>query len=170
MIRQVHLLRRNLVLVREHEASEPGEESGDRRIDIWWRGKAHNIGLMLTVAHQLTRSGSWKNARVVLKRLIQDESEREEMEEHLHAFVGEQRLKMEVEIMGLEGRNAFDVIHASSGDADLVMCGLKPPAPEEDEASYQEYCRRILSATDGLPVAFVLSSEDIDFSQIIGMG
>lgn len=171
LIRQVHLLRRNLVLVREHDTAEEDEKKETpRRIDIWWRGRRHNIGLMLTIAHQMCGSGAWKNARVVLKRLIKDEDEREEMESHLKEFVGEQRLRMDIEIKCMEGRNAFELIHESSGDADLVLMGFKPLDPEATEEDYKAYCRSVLHATEGLPVAFVLASEEMDFSQIIGMG
>jgi hypothetical protein len=169
MILQVNRLRKNLVLVRELETAEEAAD-GPRQIDLWWRGSMENIGLMLTIAHQLQGFGAWKNTRVVLKRLIREESEREEMEKVLQAFVGEQRLEMEVEITAMNGRNPFELIHDSSRDADLVLCGLKHPEPEEDEEAYKQYCHHLLQAMDGLPVAFVLSSEEIDFGQIVGMG
>jgi hypothetical protein len=170
LILQIHRLRKNLVLVRELETAEEAADGEPRRIDLWWRGNTDNIGLMLTIAHQLQGFGAWKQTRVVLKRLIADESEREEMEKVLQAFVGEQRLEMEVDIMAMNGRNPFEVIHESSAEADLVLCGLKHPEAGEEEQAYQTYCHRLMHALDGLPVAFVLSSEEIDFSEIIGMG
>jgi amino acid transporter len=170
LIQQVHRLRKNLVLVRELETAEEAEDGIPRRIDIWWRGQATNIGLMLTIAHQLQGFGAWKNTRIVLKRLIKDESERADMQKVLNEFVGDQRLSMEVEISAMNGRGPFELIHESSADADLVLCGLKHPGPEENDADYQHYCEHFLQSTQDLPVAFVLSAEDIDFGEIVGMG
>lgn len=173
LVEQVYRLRKNLVLVRELETAEEAEETDPgvpRRIDIWWRGRSDNIGLMLTIAYQLQGIGAWENSRVVLKRLIREETEREEMEKVLNEYVAAQRLDMEVDITAMEGRDPFELIHESSSEADLVLCGLKHPEPEGEGEDYNDYCHRLLSAMDGLPVAFVLSSEDIDFGEIVGMG
>ncbi len=170
LVHQVYRLRKNLVLVRELETAEEASQWGPRRIDLWWRGRKDNIGLMLTIAHQLQGFGAWKDTRIVLKRLIKDESEREEISQVLDGFLKDQRLSMEIELTSMEGKDPLALIHESSEGADLVLMGLKHPEPGEEKEQYRLYCQHLLMAMDGLPVAFVLSSEEIDFGQIVGMG
>ncbi|MCC5849105.1 MAG: hypothetical protein JJU29_13545 [Verrucomicrobia bacterium] len=85
-------------------------------------------------------------------------------------FVEEQRLEMEFETLAPGGRKPFEVIHASSTDASMVMLGMKHPDPEESEADYLNYYRNVIRATEGLPVVMVLSAEEMDFGEIIGVG
>ena len=167
-IQLCYKMKRNLVMVRTLD-----EDDGlptQPRIDIWWRGKQANIGLMLTIAYLLTRGGRWANARIVLKRLIQDESERKDIMNYLQTFKAEHRLNLEVEILIKESPNPLEMIHRSSADASLVLMGMKQPDADEDPEAYQAYYRQMITDTAGLPLVLVLSAENIDFSEIIGMG
>ncbi|MCC5849104.1 MAG: hypothetical protein JJU29_13540 [Verrucomicrobia bacterium] len=51
LIRLTYQLNKNLVMVREGGKEEDLPENP--RIDIWWRGRQLNIGLMVTLAYQL---------------------------------------------------------------------------------------------------------------------
>ena len=167
-IRLCYTMKRNLVMVRTLE--EDPRLPTQPRIDIWWRGKQANIGLMLTASYLLTRGGRWANARIVLKRLILEESERKDIMTYLQNFKKEHRLKLELEVLVMESRNPLEMIHRSSADASLVLMGMKQPDPEESQESFQNYYRKVINDTEGLPLVLVLSSENIDFSEIIGMG
>ena len=165
-----HRLNRNLVLVREPEAPPEEAELPERpRIDLWWRGgKQTNIGLMITLAYLLCRSERWTQSRVVLKRIIDDESERAENEKYLADFVVRQRLNMEIDVIAAEGRPFFEILRSSSEDAAMVFLGMK--APEEDAISdYLTYYRRVVLETDRIPLVLVLSADSVDFSEIIGV-
>lgn len=167
-IQLCYKMKRNLVMVRTLD-----EDDGlptQPRIDIWWRGKQANIGLMLTIAYLLTRGGRWANARIVLKRLIQDESERKDIMNYLKEFKTEHRLNLELSILVKESPNPLEMIHRSSADASLVLMGMKQPDVEEDPEAYEDYYRQMITDTAGLPLVLVLSAENIDFSEIIGMG
>jgi solute carrier family 12 sodium/potassium/chloride transporter 2 len=168
LIRLTHRLERNLVIVREGDGL--AELSDEPRIDLWWRGGQTNVGLMITLAYQLRRSGGWQNSRIVLKRMILQESERMEIEDFLTGFLDDQRLEMEYEILNAEGRVPFDLMRESSADASIVLIGLRHPQAEEPEESYVNYYRRIVASTHGMPVVMVMSAEKIDFSEIIGVG
>jgi amino acid transporter len=168
VIRLTHRMGRNLVIVREGGGKEVFPEIP--RIDIWWRGGQENIGLMLTLAYQLRRSTAWQGGRIVLKKMIQNESEREEIEAFLFEFIELQRLEMEYEIINGQGKMPFDLMRDSSADASMVLIGLRQPEPEEPEEAYVTYYRRIVASTHGMPVVMVLSAEKIDFTEIIGMG
>lgn len=163
-----HQMRRNLVLVRE--GGERGDLPTAPRIDLWWRGQQTNIGLMMTLAFLLKRSDRWAKSRIVLKRTIAHESERPEIEAYLQSFMDQQRLDIEFEVLCAEGKMPFDLMRASSGDAAMVLLGMKHPLPEESEADYLAYYHRLAASTHGLPVVLVLSAEQVDFRQIIGIG
>lgn len=167
-IQLCYKMNRNLVMVRTLD--EDDGLPSQPRIDIWWRGGQANIGLMITCAYLLTRGGRWANARIVLKRLIRDESERKEIMNYLQNFKAEHRLNLELEILIMDNPDPLAMIHRSSADASLVFMGMKQPDPKEEAGVYQEYYRQMITNTTGLPLALVLSSENIDFSEIIGMG
>ncbi len=168
LIHLAHRLNRNLVLVRE--GGERGDLPEAPRIDIWWRGGAANIGLMLTLAHMLQQSPRWSRATLTLKRLIHDESERPEIEKFIAGYIAEQRLSMGGEVINTQGHNPFDLIRASSAGASMALMGLKHPDKEESHEDYLAYYRRITASTEGIPVVWVLAAERVDFSQIIGIG
>lgn len=168
LVRRVHGLDRNLVLVRD--VAPPDELPTRPRIDLWWSGQQLNIGLMLALAFQLTKGGRWANARIVMKRLIREESEREKIQKFLIGYQQEHRLDLEVEILIQADPNPFELIRSSSEDASLVLMGMKHPEKEESPQEYADYYQRIMSSTQGLPLALVLSAENLDFREIIGMG
>jgi len=168
LVRRVHSLDRNLVLVRS--VAPPEALPTLPRIDLWWSGQQLNIGLMLTLAFQLTKGGRWANARIVMKRLIKSETERKEIQQYLIEYQQEHRLNLEVEILIQEDPNPFELIRSSSSDASLVLMGMKHPEKEEPAESYAEYYTKIMDSTEGLPLVLVLSAEDVDFGEIIGLG
>ena len=170
LILGAHRLGRNLVLVREPEA--PPEEAvlpEKPRIDLWWRGgKQNNIGLMITLAYLLSRSERWTESRVILKRIVEDESERAESEKYLSDFVVEQRLNMEVEVTISNGRPFFEILRESSEDATMVFLGMQKPE-EDSMEDYLTYYRRVVEETDHIPLVHVLSADNVDFGEIIGV-
>jgi hypothetical protein len=163
-----HHLNKNVIMVREGNQVE--ELPDQPRIDIWWRGKQANIGLMITLAYQLSKGGRWKNARIVMKRLIANESERTEIHTYLKEFKREHRLKLELEILVMESTNPLEMIHRSSKDASLVVMGMKKPDSDSPPDDYIDYYRNMLRDTEGLPLVLVLSAGNVDFSEIIGIG
>lgn len=163
-----HRLDRNLVIVRE--GGNRPDLPVEPRVDVWWRGQQTNIGLMITLAHLLMASERWANARVVLKRVVEEENDRPEIEKYLGAFMKDMRLDIEFELLPREGRRPVEMIHDSSKGASMVLMGLRHPDPGETLETYHTYYQHIVSATSGLPVVLVLSAEQVDFSEIIGMG
>jgi amino acid transporter len=167
LIRLVHRMGRNLVMVREVE--NPPELRAGSTIDIWWRGQQSNIGLVLSLAYLLKRSKGWSATRIKLKRIIGDEKERQEIEQSLVKYIKEQRLDVDLDLVVREQRDVFEIIHESSRSAALVFIGLREPGPEETSADYGAYYQHLIAATEGLPVALVLASQKVDYQQIIGL-
>ncbi len=174
LVRAVYQMDRNLILVREPEGEgnevhlKPDE---DLFIDIWWSGQQTNIGLMLTLAHLLKRDENWATAQLRLRRIVAADMDQTEIEQHIREHVERQRLEVEVELIVAEGADhPFDVIRKSSHDAALVFLGLRAPDPEESIAAYAAYYRHVHDETANLPVTYVLTANQVDFEQIIGLG
>ena len=171
IIRLAHQMNRNLVMVREGLEAVGEAPPTPRQVDIWWRGGPLNIGLMMALAYQLRRGEMWEDARLVLKRILMPDEQREDIETYLREFIEAQRLEIEFELVPSGGGGSpIEMIRASSAEASLVFMGMKHPDPEEGETVYLNYYRNLIAVTEGMPVVMVMSAEKLDFSEIIGMG
>lgn len=169
VIRTIHRLQRNLVLVSEPQETAPAAP-GTRRIDIWWRGGEANIGLIVALAYLLTQGTDWADSRLVLKRIADEDFEKTRKERAgLENYAAAWRIPVEVEMVEKQASGVFDTIRASSADADLVFMGLRAPETDETPESYVHYYRGVIEKTGGLPLALVLSAERIEFRRMIGM-
>jgi hypothetical protein len=156
---------RNLVIVREGLA--PSGPETDERIDVWWRGKGSNAGFMLALSHLIRKSPDWKNARLMINMVFQSDKEREGVEKHLDAFLQSSRLNAGYRLIRSTSGNPLQTIRESSGDARLVLIGLRAPEPDENAETYSGYYEGLLKGTEGLPTtALVLASESVDFHGI----
>jgi nucleotide-binding universal stress UspA family protein len=165
LIRLVHQLRRNLVIVREAEDPPPPERR--RTIDVWWGRERQNAGLMLALAYLLQASPEWRGARLHLKTLVDSEEEREHATAHLRELIEAGRLEAQAETLVRDRTDRFDDIREASRDADLVLLGLRPPDPEETDDDYSRYYAGLIARTDGFPpTAMVLAAEEIEFRRI----
>jgi hypothetical protein len=168
LTRHVYDKRRNLVIVRESESEEePSVLHEGTRIDLWWRGKEANVGLMVTLAFLLKKSRGWADARLIFKQIIDADQPKEDAEKLLQAYVAEQRIEADVEILVKDARTAYEIIRASSQGASLVLMGMPPPQEGESLESDRDRYRKLLESTAGLPPsALVLAAQDIEFHRI----
>lgn len=131
------------------------------------RQKGNNAGLILALAHLLSTSPLWQNSRLVLRTIIMSEADQSDTEEGLRTFVEQGRLAADVKTVLIEDADLFGTIAKHSKDADFVFMGLHPPAPEETFEEYSQYLKNIIQKTQGVQyIAYVLSSEDIEFKKI----
>jgi amino acid transporter len=125
-----------------------------RRIDVWWRDDASSR-LMLLLAHLMTRTEQWEDARIRLLGMCCS-SDTTETVESLHNVLDEVRIPAEAVLV--EQPNAA-VVAARSADASLVFLpfrlrGNQPLGP------FDGPLEKLLAP---LPVtALVLAAEDID--------
>jgi len=102
------------------------------RIDIWWDGIAPTGPLMLTIAHLLTSSPDWKNAKIRL--LVNGRRGMDEgaAKKRLRETVARSRLKVEPILMSAlsDQKLVAERIRKESAHADLVM--IHALEPEED--------------------------------------
>lgn len=170
IVRLTQQMNRNLVMVREGHQEEVELPADPKRVDIWWRGELLNIGLMLALAYQLRRGEQWSDARLVLKRILMPGESHDEIETYLRKFIENQRLEVSFELLSAAPGDPVERIRTSSADAALVFMGLRHPEPEQSDTAYMNYYRNLIAATEEMPVVMVMSSEKLDFGQIIGLG
>jgi amino acid transporter len=165
LFKMIHENKRNVVLVKE--AQREKENTKARRIDVWWGQKGNNAGLILALAHLLSTSPLWQSSRLALRTIIMSEADQSDTEEGLRTFVEQGRLAADVQTVLIEDADLFGTIAKHSKDADFVFMGLHPPAPEETFEEYSRYLKNIIQKTQGVQyIAYVLSSEDIEFKKI----
>ena len=135
---------KSTLIARLNWQHEPGQR---KRIDLWWGGLASNGDMMLLFAYLLRLNDEWTDARLVVRSIVSDEAERENMTVSLARLIPEARMQAETEIiLRPEGRDVIEVIHEKSHDADLVFLGLMDPQPGEEG----EYAERLTELARGL--------------------
>jgi hypothetical protein len=178
LVKMISRTRRNLIVMRERRKAEAGWNDDDKRhlptagkererIDVWWKGKSHNIAFILALVLLLRRSPEWDRAKLNIRLVVESGEEAVEYEKRLEQFVEKERLKAETETILREGRDVYDVIRTSSEGADLVFLGLRPPGEEESAEEYSAYYERLLIETRELPpTALLMATEQVDFWRI----
>ncbi|MCD6288855.1 MAG: amino acid permease, partial [Candidatus Hydrogenedentes bacterium] len=169
LIRQIHQTRRNMLIVREGNAT-PRFKRG-KRIDVWWRGKRENVGLMLSLAWLLNHNPRWAKGRLVLKSIVRSEEERDEVLESSERFIKNERLQAETEVTITDESDPFDAIRSASAGASLVFIGMRAPEDGESAEEFSRYYENLLDRTKGLPpTVIVMAAEDIEFHRIFQSG
>jgi len=166
LIKLVHQLQRNLIIVRNGEIQVKSDEQ--LRMDVLWRGKQKNAGLMLALAYLIRISDKWNKAQLTVKTIINEPEKESEVKNWLEDFIKKQRLKAEADIIvNAENKDVFTLMKENTHDANLVFIGMRPPEENETDEAYSEYYAHLLEKTKQFPATvMVLASEDIDFSKM----
>lgn len=162
MISHFYRARRNVVILRDDESRGFGAR---RRIDVWWGGLRGNGGLMIILAYLVQSDLAWREAEIRLKMVVAEAAAAERVRANLEALL--QRVHVDAVVDVIVSRAAFEeILHASSGDADLVFLGLAPPSG--DFAAYYE---GLQERTAPLPsTVFVLAGQEIVFRDVLMQG
>ncbi|MBW1865937.1 MAG: amino acid permease, partial [Deltaproteobacteria bacterium] len=126
----------------------------ERRIDVWWWDDATGR-LMLLLAHLITRSKDWDDARI---RVLSAEKKTDAVGpvENLKTFLDDVRI--DAEPVELETVDA-GTVEQQSGDASLVLM----PFQIKGDRSLGPFGEPVENIINRLPsVAMVLAAEDID--------
>ena len=155
----------NMVVVREGETEQA--LAAGARIDVWWGGQQENLGFMLALAHLLTTSKGWRQGRMQLNTIVENEKAIAGTEEKLREYIAGIRVRAVPSVIVRCRDNLFEQIREHSQGADLVFLGIRHPEPDESVESYADYYAGLLRNTEGLPpAAMVMAAEKIDFSRI----
>jgi amino acid transporter len=115
------------------------------RIDVWWRGRAHNGDMMLLLAHLLNQNPEWRRATVTVRSVVTEEEERDAMQRRLEQMVNEVRIGAETSVIVKPPDQTFrEIMHEASRHSDVVFLGL-PLVEAGDEASYAERLQELAS-------------------------
>ncbi len=152
-LRLIQRLERSLVVVRAGPAPEGSAwEVPEGTIDVWWRGMA-NGALMLLLAHLLHQNPRWRNNRLRLLRVVNQEAGLEEVRKHLVELASASRIHAEPVVVAAP--EVLPAIHQESAHAAVVLFGFEPPAEGDEEASFA----RLTALAGSLPrVLFVKSA------------
>ena len=126
----------------------------DRRIDVWWWDDATGR-LMLLLAHLISRSEEWNDARIRVLS-AQGEAATDTPSENLESFLDDVRISAEpVELQRVDK----ETVVQHSQDASLVLVPFQIKA----DRAMGPFGQPVVNLIERLPsVALVLAAEDID--------
>jgi amino acid transporter len=148
---------RNIVILdakENHWQSMLATPESERRIDVWWWDDATGR-LMLLLAHLISRSAEWNDARIRVLS-AQKEVSTDAPSENLATFLDDVRITAEpVELELVDA----DAVVQHSEDASLVLV----PFQIKSESALGPFGQPVMNLIERLPsVALVLATEDID--------
>lgn len=142
IMRAVSRAGKSTIIAHLNWAHEPGQE---KRIDIWWRGKQYNGDMMLLLAYLLNLNREWRDAKIIVRTIVESEQNRGEINVSLSELITETRIQAETEvIMKPKNQSVSDIINNYSRSADVVFLGLMEPKPGE-ESNYAERMNELVS-------------------------
>ena len=130
---------------------------GKKRIDVWWRGQ-ENGGLMVILAHLLTRNWEWMRSTIRVIRVVDSDAERAAAEQDLQNLIDQARVKAQAVAVVSEGKAFSWILYEESKDADCVFLGMELPTQGQEgkwHKSYQELLK-------GLPTTLLINSVGVE--------
>ncbi len=134
-LRVISALRRNIIIANFEDTDDDPRIAPDGTIDVWWRGN-QNGELMLLLAHLLSQNQKWRNRRIRLMRVVDDEAAEVDVLNHLNDLAAKARIKVETKVF--VSQQPAHVIGAESGDAAIAFLGFNLPPDGEDANFYQQ--------------------------------
>jgi hypothetical protein len=161
-MRSVSRLKKSTIIARLNWAHEPGQE---RRIDIWWRGMQYNGDMMLLLTHLLKMNPQWHDARVVIRSIILDASQREARAAGLANLITEARIPAETEVVVKPAdQTVAEVTHKHSRQADVTFLGLMIPEPGAEAESVD----RLIELASGLNTTIFVRNASEFSGELLG--
>lgn len=124
------------------------QKNEPRQLGIWWSGAKDNGDLMLLLAYLLSQSREWKGYEIVLKTIVNQESESRNRQATLLQICQNTRIsaKPEVFVLG-ENEQIRDVIQRESKDCALIFMGLSSPETGKEK----EFGENLRNLVEGMP-------------------
>ena len=160
MLKTFHQAKRNVLIVRD-----PAEDKDFRynRIIVWSAGLKGNGALMIILAHLLNQSSNWREAEIVLKRVVNSKEGVEDAGRNFDELLKQMRIDASHNVIISDGRPFFEIMKKNSQGADLVLLGLATP-----DENFTEYFREFREKTIDLsPAIYVLAGQELDFSEVL---
>ncbi|WP_038025720.1 amino acid permease [Synechococcus sp. PCC 7336] len=158
---QLHRAKRNAVILRENVQRGFGDR---RRIDVWWSGAEGNGGLMLLLADLLAADIDWRQAKLHLKLMVQDNAAVAAARANIERLLRRLRIDAQSQIIESVSRPFHVVLKETSQHADLIFLGMN--APKDND--YAQYYDELQQRTAGLPsTVFVLAASGFTFTDVL---
>jgi amino acid transporter len=138
-VRKILELERNLIVYAEAESDEPLEPY----IDVWWYAK-DNGSLMLTLAHLLKSNVRWRDRRIRVLRIIQDEAGVADAEGGTREMIAGFRIETEVRVV-VSAEPPLDVIARVSRRSEVCFAGVAVASMTESESPLAAYAPLVAS-------------------------
>ena len=111
---------------------------------------------MLLLPLLLTMNYRWRNARVSVLTVVEDESQAASVEATLMDVLDAARLPAEPRVLVKGNRGLTEIMRQESGAADLAVLGLRLPAAEE--APIEAFFERMNELLAHLPTTILVRS------------
>ncbi|WP_428264837.1 amino acid permease [Haliangium sp.] len=112
----------NVVLYKGGRVEESRRRRG-KQIHVWWHGQ-RNGSLLALFAYLASCHSHWSKATIRMLRVVKSDEEHLEAEQSMTELMAAARLAVHVEVV-LSQRPVSELIVERSGEADLVMLGLR---------------------------------------------
>lgn len=170
-VMQTAILRHYNMVIMNHE-NKMIDKDISRDIHLWWDdSNSNNSEFMLVLAYMLQRNHSWKNKRIFVKAIVENEMQKKAKYEQFQKLSIEKRLPIEVMVYvsSFEVASRFELVKEFSKDAEIVLMSLNPPpAPGENVEEYLKYLQVLSQNMEDLPsLMFTLSSEKTPLDVIL---
>lgn len=142
-VRRILELRKNLIVFEEAELPTAGL---DRQIDVWWAAK-ENGSLMLTLAHLLQVNSRWRDHKIRVLRIIDDEAGRVGAEEAMQKLIDEARFEASATII-VSKEPPLKVIGRTSEKSEVCFVGLSMNSLADKEDPLGDYSE-VVAAVKG---------------------
>lgn len=144
VLRTLEKLEKAALLIRPNPAGGPQRY---KRIDVWWRGKQNNGDLMLLLAHLLKMNPLWRHAEITVRSIVTNKESLHDTQQNLKYLTDSVRIQAKQDvIVKPTDKTVMDIMHETSGSADVVFLGLVTPQQGEEE----KYAKRLIDLVDGL--------------------
>ncbi|HBH07746.1 MAG TPA: hypothetical protein DDX92_14215 [Flavobacteriales bacterium] len=115
-----------------------------RTIDMWWRGMSHNVTLMLKLSRQLRSSVNWRNAKIRILMVNDQDSDVLLMENRIHEVLAAYRITASVQFIDNADKQPFyELMKKHSQYTDFVFLGI--PDHIESEKEYVEKTNELVA-------------------------
>jgi len=163
MLRDLHLLERTILLVREAPKVITPTLRGS--IHVWWTGATANGSLMLLLAHLVTQHADWSGSRITVLTAVARADEVVDASTKIRTLLEAARIDADIDVVLTAGRPLSKVFAEESGRADLVFLGFLLPTDLGHSAGFY---RRMAHIMSGLPrTVLVTSARGHDFESIV---
>ncbi|MBA3815174.1 MAG: amino acid permease [Parachlamydiaceae bacterium] len=166
MLRLAYAQHKNIVILNKTE-----KDFLRKNIHIWWDDSSQcNSELMLVLGYMLQMDKSRKNTRLRIKATVSNEMDRKRKLEELEQISLEKRLPLDIDVYVSvnEAENRLSFVKEFSKEADIIFLGLKsPPSDLNKVEDYMLYLQDLTMSGEGLPLAFVLSSENTPLRSVL---